>query len=121
MKKILIVDDSLFTRNIHKQIIEEQGYLTLEADGGETAIEVFKAEKPDLVMMDLMMPNMDGIDVIKKIFEIDPKALTIVCSTDRQTSRQQEAKEIGVKKFLTKPLDAEKLSEALTQIFNEQP
>ncbi len=117
MKKILIVDDSFFTRSIHRMTIEKEGYNVVEAGGGQEAIDLFEKEKPDLVITDLMMPDMDGMDVIKKILAIEPAAKTIVCSADRQTARQQEAQAIGALGFLAKPIDAESLNNLLEKFF----
>ena len=116
MKKILIVDDSGFTRNIHKQIITSQGYEVVEAGSGTEGVEMFSQEKPDLVMIDLLMPDMDGMEAVGKMLEIDPAAKTVVCSTDKQKARQEEAKEIGVLAFLTKPVNSEKIAETLDQL-----
>ena len=119
MKKILIVDDSAFTRDIHKQIVMSAGYQTVEADSGAQALEVFEKERPDLVIMDLLMPDMDGMEIIKKILQTDPHAKTVICSTDKQRARQAEAKEIGVLGFLTKPINAEKMMDMLNDILNQ--
>ena len=119
MKKILIVDDSAFTRDIHKQIVTSAGYQTVEADSGARALEVFEKERPDLVIMDLLMPDSDGMEIIKKILETDPHAKTVICSTDKQRARQAEAKEVGVLGFLTKPINAEKMVETLNDILKE--
>ena len=113
MKNILIVDDSAFTRNIHRQVIEGEDYEVVEAESGAAALEMFEKENPDLVMMDLLMPDMDGMEVTQKILEIDPGAKIIICSTDRQKYRQEEAKEVGVIGFLTKPINKEKMVHAL--------
>jgi len=119
MKKILIVDDSAFTRGIHKQILEKEGYETVEAASGAEALEKFEKENPDLVIMDLLMPDMDGMEVIKKILEKHPDARTVICSTDKQKARQKEAREIGVIEFLTKPVGAEAMNKALKKILVE--
>ena len=116
MKKILIVDDSGFTRNIHKQIITSQGYEVVEAGSGTEGVEMFSQEKPDLVMIDLLMPDMDGMEVVGKMLEIDPAAKTVICSTDKQKARQDDAQQIGVLAFLTKPVNAEKVAETLGRL-----
>ncbi|MBW1734300.1 MAG: response regulator [Deltaproteobacteria bacterium] len=116
MIKILIVDDSAFTRAIHRQVIQNEGYQAVEAASGAEALDLFKKEKPDLVMMDLLMPEMDGMDVTKKILEIQPKAKIVICSTDRQKTRQAEAKQVGAVGFLTKPIDKKKMADTLRNI-----
>ena len=109
MKKILIVDDSAFTRGIHKKILGDEGYDTVEAASGVEALEQFDREAPDLVIMDLLMPDMDGMEVIKKILKKDPDARIVICSTDKQKARQEEGREIGVLGFLHKPIDTAEL------------
>ena len=119
MKKVLIVDDSSFTRNIHQQIVAGEGYEAVEAASGKEAVEVFTRERPDLVLVDLLMPDMDGMDAARKILEIDSAARIVICSTDKQKARQEEAREVGVLEFLTKPLDPESLAASLDRILNE--
>jgi len=119
MKKILIVDDSAFTRSIHSQIIEALGHQTIEAGNGAEAVKIFKEKHPDLVIMDLLMPDMDGLDAIGQILAIDPKAKTIICSTDKQKVRQDDARNLGVLAFLTKPIDSDKLSGKLSNLLED--
>lgn len=118
MKKIMIVDDALFSRNIMKQMIVSGGYETIEAGSGSEAIELFKTEKPDAATMDLLMPDMDGMDAVRKILEIDPEAKIIICSTDKQKFRQDEARETGAAGFIPKPVDPEKLLDTLKNILD---
>lgn len=115
MKKILIVDDSMFTRNIHKQIISEILECQIfEAANGEEAIALYQQEKPDLVLMDLLMPGMDGLTVTRKIISDDEHAKIIICSTDKQKFRQQEATDAGATAFVPKPVDPEVLQKQIT-------
>jgi len=116
MKKIMIVDDSAFSRNIHKQILESAGYQVTEAASGADAVELYKKEKPDAVTMDLLMPDMDGMDAAKEILKADSNAKIIICSTDKQKFRKKEAKEIGAKGFVAKPVDPEELLDLLQEI-----
>ena len=119
MKKILIVDDAAFSRSIHRQVIESGGYEVIEAACGKDALEMFKTEKPDLVTMDLLMPDMDGMDVVRKIMEADPDAKAIICSTDKQKFRQEEAREVGAVGFIPKPVDPDTLLGLLKTIFDD--
>ena len=119
MKKILIVDDSAFTRSIHKQMVTGEGYETVEAASGGEAVEVFAREKPDLALVDLLMPDMDGLEAIRKMLQIDPGARVVICSTDKQKLRQEEAREAGVLEFLAKPVDPEKLAASLDRILKD--
>lgn len=116
MKTILIVDDSIFTRNIHQQLIAAAGYRTVTAAGGGEAIAVYESEKPDLVTMDLLMPDMDGMEALQKIREMDPGARVVICSTDKQKYRREEATQFGAVGFLAKPVDPDELVALLADI-----
>jgi len=119
MKKVLIVDDSAFTRSIHNQIITSAGYQTLEAASGAEAVATFEKEKPDLVVMDLLMPDMDGMDAVRRILEIDADARIVICSVDRQRYRRKESEEIGAVGFVSKPVDADEMIELLSDILED--
>ena len=119
MKKVLIVDDSAFTRSIHKQIITSAGYQTLEAASGAEAVATFEKEKPDLVVMDLLMPDMDGMDAVRKILEINADARIVICSVDRQRYRRKEAEEIGAVGFVSKPVNANEMIELLSDVLED--
>lgn len=119
MKKVLIVDDSAFTRSIHNQIITSAGYQTLEAASGAEAVATFEEEKPDLVVMDLLMPDMDGMDAIRRILKINADARIVICSVDRQRYRRKEAKEIGAVGFVSKPVNADEMIELLSDILED--
>jgi len=99
-------------------MITKEGYDVVEASGGAEAVAVYEKEQPDLVMIDLLMLDMDGMEAIGMILEKDPKAKIAVCSTDKQKTCQEEAKELGVLAFLTKPLNTEKVKEVLHKIFD---
>jgi len=116
MKTVLIVDDSGFIRDLHKEILKSGGFQVIEASNGIEALALYDKKKPDAVLVDLLMPDMDGIDVIKEILAKDPKAITVVCSTDKQKYRKQEAKEIGAKAFIAKPVDDDDLIETLNNL-----
>ncbi len=115
MKTIMVVDDSAFTRSIHKGIVEALGHQVVEADNGRQAITLFKEEKPDLVLIDLLMPDIDGMDAAREILALDQDARIVICSTDKQAYRRKEAKEIGVVDFVAKPVDPQ----ALTRVIKE--
>lgn len=118
MKKVMIVDDAAFSRNIVRQMVEAGGYQVIEASNGNESLELYKTEKPDAVTMDLLMPDMDGMDAARKIMEIDPNAKIIVCSTDKQKYRQDEARELGATGFIAKPVDPEELIKTLKNILD---
>ncbi len=109
MKTILIVDDSMFTRNIHQRIVEGAGYETITASGGAEAISMYADRRPDMVTLDLLMPDMDGMDALRQIIAIDPSARVVICSTDKQKYRREEAEAGGASGFIAKPVDPEEL------------
>jgi two-component system, chemotaxis family, chemotaxis protein CheY len=119
MIKVLVVDDSTFTREIHKDIISTSGFEVVEAASGKEALAVFDQENPDLVMVDLLMPDMDGMEVVGKILERQSNAKIIICSSDKQKHRRADAKEAGVLEFFSKPVDGDKLVEFIKAHFKQ--
>lgn len=108
--KILIVDDAAFMRMMIKDNLKNNGYVNLiEAADGEQAVQVYKAEKPDLVIMDITMPNKNGLEALKEIRGIDPNAKVIMCSAMGQESMVVEAIRNGAKDFIVKPFKADRI------------
>jgi len=100
-----------------RNVLEKNGYeIAAEAEDGLQAIEKYKATKPDLVTMDIMMPNMDGITAIKKIMEIDPEAKIIVVSAMGQKALVIEALNSGARDFIVKPFQPDRIVEALQKV-----
>lgn len=112
-KKVLVVDDSLVMREMIKNTLCEDGFeFAGEAANGVEALEQYKALKPDLVTMDIVMPQEHGIDALKKIFEFDNNAKVIVVSGLHQKTLLMEALETGASDYVIKPFDAKELLEA---------
>ena len=111
--KILIVDDSSLSRRTLRRILESAGYEVVEADDGMTALEVYFLEKPVLVLLDLVMKGMYGLDVLVKLREMDPKALVVVASADIQSSTRQMSEEAGAQAFINKPFVSEQVIAAV--------
>jgi len=111
--KILIVDDSALTRRSLRQILETAGYEVLEAENGLDALERYFLDKPDVVLLDLVMRGMYGLDVLHKIRELDPSARIVVVSADIQTSSQDLAGEAGAAAFINKPFDKSEILSAI--------
>ncbi len=105
--KILIVDDSALSRRTLRRILETAGYDVVEADDGMTALEVYFLEKPNLVLLDLVMKGMYGLDVLVKLREMDPNALVVVASADIQSSTRKMVDEAGALAFINKPFTSE--------------
>jgi two-component system chemotaxis response regulator CheY len=105
VKKILLVDDSAMARRSARQILESAGYAVAEAEDGLVALERYFLDKPDLVLLDLVMKGMNGLDVLSKLTQMDGGARVVVLSADVQESSRQLATEAGAAGFLTKPID----------------
>lgn len=107
--KVLIVDDSSLSRRTLRRILETAGYEVVEADDGMTALEVYFLEKPVVVLLDLVMKGMYGLDVLAKLREMDPRALVVVASADIQSSTRKLVDEAGALGFINKPFISEQV------------
>jgi two-component system, chemotaxis family, chemotaxis protein CheY len=112
-QKILIVDDSALSRRTLRRILESAGYEVVEADDGMTALELYFLEKPSLVLLDLVMKGMYGLDVLVKLREMDPKALVVIASADIQSSTRTMVDEAGAQAFINKPFVSEQVIAAV--------
>jgi len=116
-KNILICDDAAFMRMMIKDILTKNGYnVAGEAENGLKAIEKYNEVKPDLVMMDITMPEMDGIDALKKIKASDSSANVIMCSAMGQQAMVIEAIQSGAKDFIVKPFNPDRVIEAVKKV-----
>lgn len=107
-KKILLADDAAFMRMILKDVLTKNGYTDIvEASDGASACEVYAAEKPDLVLMDITMPNKSGLDALRDIREIDPAAKIVMCSAMGQELIVVDAIRYGALDFIVKPFKAD--------------
>lgn len=117
--RILVVDDSSLARRRARSILEGGGYEVIEADDGMAALERYFIDKPDLVMLDLVMRGMYGADVLTRLREMDPRARVIVVSADVQSSSQQLVSDAGAIGFLVKPLDEDAALTLIRDALNE--
>ncbi len=112
--KILIADDLSFMRMIQKEILSERGYTIVgEASDGIEAVSKYQSLNPDLVLLDITMPNMNGLEAMRRIFTINPKARVIMCSALGQQNLIVEAIRAGVKDFIVKPFKPERILSAI--------
>lgn len=119
MSRILIVDDAPFIRLMLKDIlVKENHVIVAEADTGQEGIELFKKHAPDLVMMDITMPEMNGIEAVKEILSIDQDAKIIMCSAMGQQRRIMEAIESGAKDFIVKPFAENSVIDAVNRVLS---
>ncbi|EDS76741.1 response regulator [Clostridium massiliodielmoense] len=117
MSRVLIVDDAAFMRMMIKDILEKNGFEVVgEASNGIKAVELYKSEKPDVVTMDITMPDMDGIEAVKEIKKIDPAAKIIMCSAMGQQTMVMDAIKSGAKDFIVKPFQADRVLEAVKKV-----
>lgn len=117
MAKILIVDDAAFMRMMIKDILAKNGYeVVAEAANGVEAVELYKSHQPDLVTMDITMPEMDGIEAVKQIKAVNPAAKVIMCSAMGQQSMVMDAIKAGANDFIVKPFQADRVLEAVKKI-----
>ncbi len=113
-KNILICDDAAFMRMMIKDILTKNGYdIAGEAENGQAAVDKYSEVKPDLVMMDITMPEKDGIQALKEIKAKDPSANIIMCSAMGQQAMVIESIQAGAKDFIVKPFAADRVLEAV--------
>lgn len=116
-KNILICDDAAFMRMMIKDILTKNGYnVAGEAENGLKAVEKYKETNPDLVLMDITMPEMDGIQALREIKKVNSSALVIMCSAMGQQAMVIESIQAGAKDFIVKPFQAERVIEAVKKV-----
>jgi len=117
MKRVLIVDDAAFMRYALRTILEKNGFEVVdEAENGAVGVRKYKECNPDLVTMDITMPEMDGIQALKEIRKSDPNAKVVMVSALGQESHIKEAITLGAKYFIVKPFKEDKVIEILKKI-----
>jgi two-component system chemotaxis response regulator CheY len=115
--KILIVDDAAFMRMMIKNILVKEGYEVVgEAENGAQAVEKYKELNPDLVTMDITMPEMDGISAVKEIMKLNSGAKVVMCSAMGQQAMVIDAIQAGAKDFIVKPFQADRVIEAISKV-----
>ncbi len=123
--KVLIVDDAMFMRNMIAEIFngkkykEEDYQVVAEAENGVEAVQKYREHDPDIVTMDIVMPEMTGIEALKEIMGIDSGANVIMCSALGQDSLVMEALDAGAKDFIVKPFQPEKVLDVVIRILDE--
>lgn len=119
MANILIVDDAAFMRMVMKDIVKEMGHnVVAEASNGLEAVKLYSQVQPDLVTMDITMPEMDGVAAVRQIKKIDPNAKIIMCSAMGQQTMVLDAIQAGARDFIVKPIQKERVFEAINKIIH---
>lgn len=119
MGRILVVDDTMFMRTLLKNILFSGSHdIVGEAENGEDAVEKYKALKPDLVTMDVVMPKMNGIEALKAIMALDPNAKVVMCTAVGQEQMVKLAIKTGAKGYIVKPFQAPKVLEEVNNVLS---
>ena len=112
--RVLVADDLSFMRMVQKEILQERGYEVVgEAADGLEAVEKYKQLRPDIIILDITMPHMNGLEAMRKIFEFDKGAKIIICSALGQQQLIVEAIKAGVRDFIVKPFKADRVISAI--------
>ena len=118
MATIMVVDDAMFMRKKCAQVLTESGYTVVEAGNGTEAVSAYKKARPDAVLLDITMPDMDGLQALKELLKIDPSAKVSMCSAMGQQSMVIEALKAGAIDFIVKPFDQARVIGAVKKMIN---
>jgi two-component system chemotaxis response regulator CheY len=116
---VLIADDLKFIKLVLRELLEKAGFRVVgEASNGEEAVELYQDKRPDVVLMDITMPKMDGLAALKQILKFDPQAKVIMCSALGQQNLIAQALQLGAKDFIVKPFREERVIAAIKSILD---
>ena len=115
---VLVVDDSSLARRIMRRMLEELGHTVEEAADGASARERYLLKRPDIVMLDMVMTGMYGLEVLAKMRELNPDVRVIVASADIQTSTREKAREAGAAAFVNKPVNPKELATVVEAVID---
>lgn len=116
-KTVMIVDDSLFMRNVMRSVLNAKGFeVVAEAGSGIEAMRILHDRKPAIILLDIILPDANGIDMIEPILAIQPDVRIVVCSTIGQDSVIRKALDLGARAFIPKPFTPEKIIEVLDSL-----
>jgi two-component system chemotaxis response regulator CheY len=118
MATIMVVDDAMFMRKKCAQVLNQYGYVVVEAANGKEAITKYKEEKPDGVLLDITMPDMDGLQALKELLKFDPNARVAMCSAMGQQSMVIDSLKAGAKDFVVKPFDVARVMGAVQKLIS---
>jgi two-component system chemotaxis response regulator CheY len=119
--RVLVVDDSSMARRSARGILETAGHEVIEAVDGTSALDRYPVDKPDLVLLDLVMAGMYGLEVLQKLREMDDKAKVIVVTADVQTSTREMVEQAGACGVVSKPIRNEELLSLMNSVLEERP
>ncbi|MDF2946723.1 MAG: two-component response regulator [Bacillales bacterium] len=113
--KILIVDDQFGIRILLTEIFKKEGYKTFHAANGLQAIDIVQSESPDLILLDMKIPGMDGIEILRRVRQIDTKVKVIIMTAYGELDMIQEAKNLGALTYFSKPFDIDEIRTAVNE------
>lgn len=116
MTKILSIEDSDFERKVIKEMMEEKEYELVQAKNGQEGLDKYEEEDPDLVLLDLRLPDIDGLDVFEELKEKHSNVNVIIVSIVREDETIEEARDLGAKEYVEKPIDEDELMETIEEI-----
>jgi len=120
MARVLVVDDSAFMRNTLKYLFERAGHEVVGlATGGREAVDLFAKLEPDLVTLDILMDDMDGIEALRLIRQMDPQAKVMMVTVQHQETLQQEARKLGASGYIKKPFKEEEMVQAVERVLGK--
>ncbi|MFD2170242.1 response regulator [Tumebacillus lipolyticus] len=119
-KKVLIVDDQYGIRVLLHEVLDKEGYSIFQAPNGMTALQIVKEEQPDLVLLDMKIPGMDGLEILRHIRNIEPDTKVIMMTAYGELDLIKEATVLGALTHFTKPFDIDELREAVNQQLMER-
>ena len=116
--KVLVVDDSSLQRTIISGALGDRFEVVGEAENGREGVELFESEQPDLVTMDITMPEMDGVEATGRIKELTEETKVMMCTSVEQAEKMKEAVRAGADEYVTKPFDEDELVDTATMLLN---
>jgi len=116
MATIMVVDDAMFMRKKCAQVLTQNGYSVVEAANGTEAVAAYQQARPDGVLLDITMPDMDGLQALRQILAIDPSAMVTMCSAMGQQSMVIDALKSGARDFIVKPFDVARVIGAVKKM-----
>ncbi|HVR44037.1 MAG TPA: response regulator, partial [Thermoanaerobaculia bacterium] len=119
-KTILVADDDAAIRSLLRQVLQEDGYLVHEAATGLEVVEKVKAESPDLVIMDVRMPELDGIEALSRVKATNPRTAVLIMTAFGSSNAAIRAMELGAFDYVTKPFELDKIDHQVTKVFEYQ-
>ena len=120
MAKVLIVDDSAYARRVHRAILQDAGHVVVDADTGAGAIERYTLDRPDVVLLDLSMQDVGGLEVLRTIRTLDADATVVVVSADVQRSTEEAVMAAGAARFVAKPADPQRLAALVSELADDR-